>query len=183
VTVPAGEQESLVELVTPAGVPAGVATVADAHTAPGHLHRAFSVLLVDPQQRFLLQQRAAGKSRFPLRWANAACGHPAPGAQVAGEAARRLAEEVGVRGVQLTEIGVYAYRADDPATGRVEHEYDHVLLGRLGPEPALDPDPSEVAALRWMSLRELDAALADDPDAYAPWLAGVVGRLVAHGNA
>jgi isopentenyl-diphosphate Delta-isomerase len=173
VTVPSRE-EDLVELVTDRGEAAGSATVAAAHTPPGQLHRAFSVLLMDPDGRLLLQQRAAAKTRFPLRWANACCGHPAPGAAVADEAARRLAEEVGVRGVALTEMGVYVYRAADPATGRVEHEYDHVLLGRVGTGPALDPDPSEVAALRWVPLPELRASLATEADRYAPWLPGVI---------
>jgi isopentenyl-diphosphate delta-isomerase len=29
---------------------------------------------------------------------------------------------------------VYVYRALDPVTERVEHEYDHVLVGRLDGE-------------------------------------------------
>jgi isopentenyl-diphosphate Delta-isomerase len=177
-----GKEQELVELVTPTGVPVGAATVADAHAAPGRLHRAFSVLLVNPQRQLLLQQRAAGKTRFPLRWANATCGHPAPGAPVVTEAARRLGEELGVRDVTLDELGVYTYRADDPATGRVEYEFDHVLLGRFAPAGDLTPDPAEVAALRWMSLAELEAAMAADPDDFAPWLAGVTGLLVAHGH-
>jgi isopentenyl-diphosphate Delta-isomerase len=177
VTTVSTKERELVELVSPDGRPSGVATVAEAHQPPGRLHRAFSVLLVDSAGRVLLQQRAAGKTRFPLRWANAACGHPAPGAQVTVEASRRLAEEIGVRGVKLTEVGVYSYRADDPSTGRVEHEYDHVLVGRLESEPALDPDPAEVAALRWVSTAELDVDLAAAPDSYAPWLAGVITLL------
>ncbi|HLV59284.1 MAG TPA: isopentenyl-diphosphate Delta-isomerase [Natronosporangium sp.] len=167
-------EQDLVELVTEAGRAAGTATVAAAHRPPGRLHRAFSVLLLDPAGRLLLQQRAAGKTRFPLRWANACCGHPAPGAPVAAEASRRLVEELGVRGVALTELGAYVYRADDPASGQVEHEYDHVLLGRVAAGQPLDPDPAEVAALRWVTASELASGLAEDPDAYTPWLGGVV---------
>ncbi|MDT5037250.1 MAG: isopentenyl-diphosphate Delta-isomerase, partial [Micromonosporaceae bacterium] len=48
-------EETLVELVDPAGVPIGSATVGRAHAAPGQLHRAFSVLLVDAAGRLLLQ--------------------------------------------------------------------------------------------------------------------------------
>lgn len=169
----------LVELVASSGAAAGTATVAAAHRRPGRLHRAFSVLLVDPAGRLLLQQRAAGKTRFPLRWANACCGHPAPGEPVADGASRRLAEEVGVRGVPLTELGVYVYRAEDAATGQVEREYDHVLLGRVSAGPRLDPDPAEVAALRWVTVPELVSGLSADPDAYTPWLDGVV-RLWRH---
>jgi isopentenyl-diphosphate Delta-isomerase len=177
VTTVSPKERELVELVSPDGRPSGVATVAEAHHPPGRLHRAFSVLLIDSAGRLLLQQRAAGKTRFPLRWANAACGHPTPGAPVTAEASRRLAEEIGVRGVELTELGIYSYRAGDPSTGRVEHEYDHVLLGRLDAEPVLDPDPAEVAALRWVTAAELDSGLAEAPDAYAPWLAGVTALL------
>jgi isopentenyl-diphosphate Delta-isomerase len=177
VTTAGAKEGDLVELVSPEGEAAGVATVARAHQVPGRLHRAFSVLLVDSAGRLLLQQRAAGKTRFPLRWANACCGHPAPGEAVADAARRRLAEEIGVRDVALTEVGVYVYRAEDPATGRVEHEYDHVLVGRVGEDLAPTPNPAEVAALRWVTSPELSAALAADPDHYAPWLAGVTALL------
>ncbi len=167
----------LVELVDAEGRPAGSATVAQAHRDPGLPHRAFSVLLLDPAGRILLQQRAAVKTRFPLRWANACCGHPKPGEPVTEAAARRLAEEIGVSGVTLTEVGVYAYRAADPRTGRVEHEYDHVLLGRIDPETVLHPDPAEVATLHWEQPAVLRTALDSEAEAYAPWLAGVLSRL------
>lgn len=171
-----------VELVDEDGVPVGSATVDVAHRAPGRLHRAFSVFLRDAAGRVLLQQRAAVKTRFPLRWANTCCGHPLPGEEVAVAASRRLIEEIGVGGVELVEIGVYSYYADDPASGRVEYEYDHVLLGDLpaGHDPV--PDPDEVAALRWVPVAELRAAIAADPRSYAPWLAGVVECLAERGD-
>ncbi|HEY0002315.1 MAG TPA: isopentenyl-diphosphate Delta-isomerase, partial [Actinoplanes sp.] len=100
----------LVELVDAAGCTAGSATVDEAHQAPGLLHRAFSVFLRDPAGRVLLQQRSAIKTRFPLRWANTCCGHPAPGEEVAVAADRRLSEELGISGVVLKEVGVYTYR-------------------------------------------------------------------------
>ena len=174
-------RESLpVELVDDDGNAVGSATVDEAHRAPGQLHRAFSVFLRDPAGRVLLQQRAAAKSRFPLRWANTCCGHPMPGEVLAVAAARRLVEEVGVGGVALTEVGVYSYYAEDPATGRVEYEYDHVLLGELPADRKILPDPEEVAAVRWMELDKLREALTTDPRSYAPWLAGVTERLARH---
>jgi isopentenyl-diphosphate delta-isomerase len=155
----------LVELVDASGVPAGSATVDEAHQAPGQLHRAFSVFLRDRDGRVLLQQRAAGKTRFPLRWGNTCCGHPVPGESVTVAAARRLVEEVGVGGVQLTEVGVYSYYAEDPATGRVEYEYDHVLLGDMPSARTLMPDPDEVADLRWVALDGLGDEISADPRA------------------
>jgi isopentenyl-diphosphate Delta-isomerase len=170
-------EQDLVELVDGTGAAVGQCTVEEAHRPPGRLHRAFSVLLVDGTDHILLQRRAAAKTRFPLRWANACCGHPAPGVPVADAAVRRLDEELGVVGVAVAELGVYAYRAADPATGRVEHEYDHVLLGHVDADVAMLPDPSEVAEVRWVNRMELERDLAEATDSYAPWLTGVVALM------
>jgi len=172
--VTAARESLLVELVDAAGRSVGSATVADAHTAPGRLHRAFSVFLVDADGRTLLQRRAATKTRFPLRWANACCGHPTPGENVAAAAARRLVEEIGVAAVPLDEIGVYSYRAQDAATGRVEHEYDHVLVGRASPNATIQPDPAEVSDVRWIAVDDLRADLGAASAEYVPWLTGVL---------
>jgi isopentenyl-diphosphate delta-isomerase len=178
---PAPEREShLVELVDLDGRPAGAMTVHGAHQEPGALHRAFSVFLRDAEGRVLLQQRAAVKTRFPLRWGNTCCGHPAPGEAVATAAGRRLAEELSVRDVELTELGTFTYWAADPVTGRVEHEYDHVLLGELPEGVVPEPDPDEIAELRWVSVRSLQTGLVGAPESYAPWLAGVFEILLEH---
>lgn len=169
-----------VELVDPAGGPVGSSTVEVAHRAPGRLHRAFSVFLRAPDGRVLLQQRAAVKTRFPLRWANTCCGHPEPGEDVAVAAARRLVEEIGVAGIELTEVGRYSYYAVDPGSGRVEYEFDHVLLGDLPPGRVPAPDPDEIAEIRWVSVPDLEREIAADPRRFAPWLAGVTERLAAH---
>lgn len=174
---PVDREAHLVELVDEAGAPIGARTVDEAHRPPGLLHRAFSVLLVDPAGRVLLQRRAAAKTRFPLRWANTCCGHPAPGQSLGSAAGRRLHEELGIDAAPLTEIGVYVYRAEDPGTGRVEFEYDHVLRGDFTTDRPVLPDPEEVADLRWAHLDELRADLDADPGAYAPWLGGVLSRL------
>ena len=173
-------EQHQVELVDAEGSAVGSTTVAEAHQAPGRLHRAFSVFLRDGDGRVLLQQRAAVKTRFPLRWANSCCGHPEPGEKPAVAAARRLIEELGVEDVPLHEVGVYAYYAEDPATGRVEYEYDHVLVGDLPAGVHPMPDPDEVADIRWIPVPELLGDLERDPRAYAPWLLGVSTSLARH---
>ncbi len=179
-TTPGSREKELVELVDPDGRAVGQTTVVAAHHAPGLLHRAFSVFLRDPSGRVLLQQRAAVKTRFPLRWANTCCGHPLPGEALAAAATRRLNEEIGVTGVTLTEVGVYSYYAEDPATGRVEYEYDHVLVGDVPADLATLADPDEVADVRWVPLDSLADAIGREPRAYAPWLGGVTERLRSH---
>jgi len=170
-----------VELVDAAGAATGESTVEVAHTAPGMLHRAFSVLLVDPDGRTLLQRRAVTKTRFPARWANSCCGHPGPGEGVVDAATRRLGEELGLRSVRLSEIGVYVYHATDPATGRVEHEYDHVLVGRAPTDAVPAPNPAEVSEVAWVDPTDLRGTLDRRPEDYAPWLAGVLAVAADRG--
>jgi isopentenyl-diphosphate delta-isomerase len=171
-----GREDLAVELVDEAGAAVGSCSVAEAHAAPGRTHRAFSVLLSDEAGRVLLQRRAAVKTRFAGRWSNTCCGHPGPGEDVAGAAARRLAAEMGLTPEQttpLTEVGVLPYQAADPASGRVEREWDHVLVGTLaGGTPA--PDPAEVSEYAWVWPAELRAGLAARPGDYSPWLPGVL---------
>jgi isopentenyl-diphosphate delta-isomerase len=170
-------EQELVELVDLDGLAIGSATVDVAHSAPGQLHRAFSVLLFDEGGQTLLQQRAGGKTRFPLRWANSCCGHPAPGTSLVASAQERLAAELGVTGVPLREVGVYVYWAADSATGRVEHEYDHVVVGRVGKDLVLTPDPMEVHSVRWAPTGALPEAVMSA--SYAPWLSGVLPIALA----
>jgi isopentenyl-diphosphate Delta-isomerase len=164
----------LVELVAEDGSAVGSATVTAAHTGPGQLHRAFSVLLLDDAGRFLLQRRAPVKTRFAGRWGNACCGHPAPGEDLRESAGQRLAEELGLRLVALRPVGVHLYRADDPASGRTEYEYDHVLVGRVPADASIRPDPAEVSEVRWIGVDDLRAGLDAGSAEYVPWLAGVL---------
>jgi isopentenyl-diphosphate Delta-isomerase len=169
-------EQLLVELVDRGGRPLGTCRVREAHAAPGRLHRAFSVLLYDDAGRVLLQQRAAAKTRFALRWSNTCCGHPAPGQDVAAAATTRLAEELGITAGQITplvEAGVLRYRADDAKTKRVEYEWDHVLVATLA-AGAPAADPGEVREVRWASPDLLAAELAARPADFTPWLAGVL---------
>jgi isopentenyl-diphosphate delta-isomerase len=171
-----GREDLLVELVDDTGTAIGACSVAEAHASPGRRHRAFSVLLYDRDGRVLLQQRAEAKTRFASRWSNTCCGHPAPGEDTASAAARRLTAELGLtpeHTTALTEVGVHPYDAADPASGRVEREWDHVLVGTFVGGTA-SPDPAEVSDYAWVSPASLRAAMAREPDDYTPWLAGVL---------
>lgn len=116
----------------------------------------------------LLQRRATGKYHFAGRWSNSCCGHPRPGEAVATGAGRRLFEELGIS-CGLEEVGSFRYSATDEASGLVELEVDHVLVGVSDAEPA--PDPAEVDGVRLVLMEDLAEGIRADPAAYTPWLA------------
>ncbi|MDH3271669.1 MAG: isopentenyl-diphosphate Delta-isomerase [Gemmatimonadota bacterium] len=143
----------------------------------GHLHRAFSVFVLDEDDRLMLQRRANGKYHSPGLWSNTCCGHPRPGEPVVDAAQRRLFEEMGFACPLGFEFS-FLYRAE-LGNGLTEHELDHVLTGRFSGEPR--PDPSEVGAWRVASVAEVQAELASDPAAYSAWFPLAFQGLIDRG--
>jgi isopentenyl-diphosphate Delta-isomerase len=151
-------------LVDEADVPLGTAPKLAVHR-DGRLHRALSVLVLNDRGELLIQRRAGDKYHSAGLWANTCCSHPRPGEATVDAAHRRLREEMGFD-CPLEPAGAFAYRAD-VGGGLVEHEYDHLFLGRWNGAPR--PDPAEVSAWRWVPPGELMAWIRARPHDFAPW--------------
>lgn len=111
------------------------------------LHRAFSVILTRGEE-ILLQRRDTGKYHSGGLWANACCGHPRPGEDLAAAATRRLNEEMGIT-CPLTWRAKTHYQCA-LKDGMHENEIVHLFFGEYdGP---IRPDPTEVMDWKWADL-------------------------------
>jgi len=171
VLVPVHEEildaQQVVVLVDDQGIPTGTMDKLAAHSGVGALHSAFSVFLYDTAGRVLLQRRAAQKHHFRNKWSNTCCSHPLPGETVTAAASRRLLQEVGIS-ASAEVVGSFTYRAPDLDSGLIEVEFDYVLIGEY--EGAVAPNPEEVSEVEWVKYEELRERIAQDPEAYTPWL-------------
>lgn len=170
----------LVVLVDEAGVAIGVADKALVHHRETPRHLAFSVHVTDDAGDVLLSRRAITKATWPGVWTNACCGHPAPGDDVAEAARRRVGVELGleVTGLDLV-LPEFSYRAVD-AAGVVENELCPVFTGRVsGRRPTPQPDPTEVADVRWVTAHELDEVRRTAAWMLSPWMVGQLDTLAA----
>jgi isopentenyl-diphosphate delta-isomerase len=156
-----------VELVSTDGETTGTCPKLEAHLAPGLLHRAVSVVIFDGDNRTLLQRRAPGTYHFANRWSNTCCTHPGSGEDPLAAARRRLTEEMGMT-LELTEVGIFRYRAEDPVSGLVENEYDHVFVGTFTGTPR--PNDRVVSDWAWASNATLQSRITGHPNSYTPWL-------------
>jgi isopentenyl-diphosphate delta-isomerase len=134
----------------------------------GLRHKAVSVFVLSPRG-ILIQQRAMGKYHTPGLWANTCCTHPLWDEPDATCATRRLAEELGITGLSLQPAGGVEYRAE-VGGGLVEHEVVALFRADAPADLALDLNPDEVMAARWVGLAELQAEIAAGPEAFTPWL-------------
>jgi len=141
----------------------------------GQLHRAFSIFIFNAKDEVLLQRRADDKYHFAGYWSNSCCGHPRPGEPTAKAALRRIGEELGFH-TPLSEQMQLVYRAEDSASGLIEHEYLHVFRGRFVGDPR--PNPNEVSAWRWTSVGAVKRALSRFPRLFTPWFALIAERVL-----
>lgn len=158
----------VIELVDRRGRSAGTLERLVAHQPPGRLHRAISVFLLDGEGALIVQRRAAGKYHSAGLWSNTCCGHPAPGETPGDTAARRLADELGLRldPVELTPAGTVVYEVEDPVSGLVECEYNHLFVGRTA--KPIRPNGAEVAEVRSIPLADLTVP-AMSMDGFTAW--------------
>jgi isopentenyl-diphosphate delta-isomerase len=162
----------MVVLVDESDREVGTAPKLAAHV-DGALHRAFSVFVLNARGELMLQRRAAGKYHSGGLWTNTCCGHPRPGEPVAAAARRRLREEMGFD-CELEPAGSFVYRAE-LGGGLVEHEHDHVFVGRHDADPA--PDAAEASEWRW---QPTEAALAEaeaHPERFTRWFSLALREL------
>lgn len=145
----------------------GVLDKVEAHRGQGKLHRAISVFLFNDEGKLLIQRRSAQKIVAAGQWANTACGNVRPGESYLTCALRRLEEELGIKGVELQEIGKFQYQVEFK-NGFSENEIDTVFVGIFSGE--VQPNPAEASAVDWIEFTDL---LKNGRD-YAPWVGEII---------
>ncbi|MGC5166940.1 isopentenyl-diphosphate Delta-isomerase [Luteimicrobium sp. DT211] len=168
---PAPLEADEVVLVDERGRPCGTAPRDGVHGRETPRHLAFSCHVIDASGQVLVTRRSLAKRSWPGVWTNAFCGHPRPGESVVAAAVRRGVEELGLELSRPPRVVLpdFTYRAVDDA-GTQENELCPVLLATVaGDGPELAPDPSEVAAWRWVAPGDLAAAVQAAPWAFSPW--------------
>ena len=146
----------------------------------GYLHRAFSVFLFNDKQELLMQKRAYSKYHSGGLWTNTVCSHPVKGVNLITCAQNRITEELGIYDdlPELTMAFPLLYR-QEVDKGLIEHEYDHVLVGRYNDTPEAF-NPEEVDSLAYFSLDRIDRQLKDCPGEFTIWFQLLWPKVAAH---
>jgi isopentenyl-diphosphate delta-isomerase len=143
----------------------------EAH-AKGMLHRAFSILLFNSKGEILIQKRAHTKYHSAGLWTNTCCSHPAPGELMKDATRRKLMQEMGI-----DEPSDFAFKfmyRTELENNLVEHELDHVFLGKFDGQPAINV--KEVEAYRWVSLDALRKEIEMSPENFTYWFKLIMSR-------
>ena len=141
----------------------------------GLLHRAFSIFIFNSKNELLIQKRALDKYHTSGLWSNTCCSHPYT-ENIKQEAKKRLQEEMGFS-CNIKKVFSFIYKVD-VGNNLIEHEYDHVFLGRFDGQPVLNPQEAE--DWQWIGLEELERDIKENPEKYTYWFKIALPKLVSY---
>eukprot|EP01084_Bolivina_argentea_P305781 528275_1 len=170
----------------------GHASKKDCHLSSNELlHRAFSVLLFDSNNRLLMQQRANEKITFPNYWTNTCCSHPLYINEhcelnnintndlqikingIKNAAINRLNMELGIPINEINNINDFnfmtriLYKALCDDIKWTEHELDYILIIRK--DVTLNLNENEVRDIKYCTPYDLNEMINDKQLLISPW--------------
>ena len=164
-------QEEKVVLVDKNDNKLGLMPKMEAHLK-GELHRAFSVIIFNPQGKILLQKRASTKYHTPNLWSNTCCSHQRDNEDNISAGKRRLSEEMGFI-TDLFNFDSFIYRVEF-SNGLIEHENDHIMIGVFDGIPK--PNPNEVDEWKWIDIDILAKDMKINPEYYTAWFIIIMNK-------
>ena len=147
----AGEENEIVDIVDRQGRVVGREPRASVHGNPALLHPVVHVHVLNSKNELLLQKRAACKLVQPDKWDTAVGGHVVSGESVAGALEAEVGEELGIDLINPVLLFSYVHVND--------FESEFVYVHRMLHEGPFNPNPQEVAELRFWPFAAIEASL------------------------
>lgn len=135
----------------------------------GLLHRAVHVLVFNKKKEVLLQKRSMLKDNHPGVWDSSAAGHLDAGEGYEACAVRELEEELGIGDAEVQDF------AKVEPSERTGWEFIGLFLARY--DGALRFPCSEVEAVGWFTMEQVDAWVAARPQDFATGFLECWGEL------
>ena len=87
---------------------------------------------------------------------------------------RRDFLRLGVSGIAFSVLPLTGCVTAGPSL--IEHEFDHVFIGRCNADPS--PDPAEIAAVKWMPVGDVLSDVAARPERYSAWFSVALVEMI-----
>jgi isopentenyl-diphosphate Delta-isomerase len=140
-----------------------------------HIHRAAQLILLNPENKMLIQKRSPQKCWYPDRYTYSVSG------TVADESYEACMERE-----MLEEIGIsvpFRKLFKIPCIFESKGAFHTVFSGRCSEKTAslIRPDPEEAVYVEWIKLAELHRAVKTEPEKYTPSLRAGITKIFQDG--
>jgi isopentenyl-diphosphate Delta-isomerase len=134
----------------------------------GKLHRAFTILLFNPEGKLLLTRRSKSKMLWPGGWDGTVASHPRQTETYVSSSERRLPEEIGIS-CKLDYLFKFEYHVTYKDLGS-ENEICGTLIGIVREPSKIKLVEDEIDAIKWASIDELLEEIKKTPEIFCPWM-------------
>jgi 16S rRNA (adenine1518-N6/adenine1519-N6)-dimethyltransferase len=152
--------ENLIQIVNEMDEMNGVATKDEAQKK-GLYHRIVRIMVEDDAGNVLLQKRRADRKLYPNCWDNSAAGHVDADESYDIAANRELFEEIGLKGMQLKEIGYY--KTNGTFGKRKLNRFNRVYTVVVPQNTVFKLQQQEVESVKWFSIEEVKKLVEQSP--------------------
>lgn len=137
-----------------------------AHKGKGILHRAFFVIVFHKEGKILLAKRSKYKKLWPGFWDGTIASHQRKGETLKEAIKRRVKEEIGIEIQKIEPLFKFYFQNFFRKMGS-ENEICHVAKVKY--QGKVFPNKKEVAKIKWMTQKELQKDIKENPHKYTPW--------------
>ena len=160
--------EEYVILVDKNDNPIGKEEKVKCHLPNGKLHRAFTALIFNSEEKLLLTKRGDGKMLWPGDWDGTVASHPRESETYVSSAERRMPEEIGIN-CEMNYVNKFEYHVPYKSVGS-ENEICGTLIGTVDSFDESSLIKDEISEIKWIDPNELKNELEQNKDTYCPWM-------------
>ncbi len=148
--------------------PIGTEEKVKCHLPNGKLHRAFTALIFDKQNRLLLGRRSSEKMLWPGDWDGTFASHPRESETYVSSGERRMPEEMGII-EKVDYFNKFEYHVEYKDIGS-ENEICATLVSVVDRYEEENIVKDEISEIKWISSDSLASELKINPEIYCPWM-------------
>ncbi|MDZ7744642.1 MAG: NUDIX domain-containing protein [Candidatus Saccharibacteria bacterium] len=141
----------------------------------GLIHQIVRVMVLSSDGDILLQKRAADSRVYPGAWDNSAAGHVDEGEDYLTAAKREMSEEIGLKDVELKELGKY-YTEGKQDGSIIVKRFNMVYEATASKDTKFTINQAEVSEVRWFTLNKIKQLINKNPNSVTDGLSDVIQR-------